>query len=128
MYRDELLLFLGLPDSTGCTNILVLTLQAGNVQVTNVTEKVVIKGSAFQHFIYPAVLLRLFWPRFLCTDLEDTAYIQITMGSHTFHHRAQYSVVSFLEMPAKKKNKLNKFVQLFLCSKTSSFSFLTSYV
>ena len=57
IYSDELLLLPGLPGSIGCTNILVPALQAGDVQVTDGTEKVVIKGSALQRFIYSAVLL-----------------------------------------------------------------------
>lgn len=57
IYSDELLLLPGLPGSIGCTNILVPALQAGDVQVTDGTEKVVIKGSAPQSFIYSAVLL-----------------------------------------------------------------------
>lgn len=57
IYSDELLLLPGLPGSIGCTNILVLALQAGDVQVTDGTEKVVIKRSALQRFVYSAVLL-----------------------------------------------------------------------
>lgn len=57
IYSDELLLLPGLPGSIGCTNILVPALQAGDVQVTDGTEKVVIKGSALQRFIYSTVLL-----------------------------------------------------------------------
>lgn len=57
IYSGELLLLLGLPGSIGWTNILVLALQAGDVQVTDGTEKGVIKGSALQRFIYSAVLL-----------------------------------------------------------------------